>query len=333
MALPPLTHHEILGLVGPFSRAGRRVDLEATNRLERRLVFKPVEHAGDSGAPSGVREDLALESPYAGTFRLTRSLTGPGGLSAVLVAEGPEPGELLALVAATAPATQLRAESGFAIALSHVLEAPAQPGGVARLLLTEGVAEVGGLRLTLRMPAVPRRPADLRLSAPAGDTIELPQDLLAVVGWHWAPLKRLEAGSWGSKLRLRGRGPARSRDAERKLSATARHLAQTLAEPPRRFHERFLVARWGAAVRRTLPVLTAVGVVGVAMLVPVKVVEAHPFVRLLLMNLPLLCIGLSFTLQEMSRIELPPRPRLDPAPAWRRTSEAPVAPALDARPG
>ena len=35
----PLTHHEILGLVEAFSRSGRQVDLTASDRAARRLVF------------------------------------------------------------------------------------------------------------------------------------------------------------------------------------------------------------------------------------------------------------------------------------------------------
>ncbi len=40
--MQPLTHHEIIGIVEPFTRRGRHVDLSASNRLERCLVLKPV---------------------------------------------------------------------------------------------------------------------------------------------------------------------------------------------------------------------------------------------------------------------------------------------------
>lgn len=42
-APPPLSHHEILVLADPFARAGLQVDLAATNRAARTVVFKPVE--------------------------------------------------------------------------------------------------------------------------------------------------------------------------------------------------------------------------------------------------------------------------------------------------
>ena len=40
---PPLTHHDIIALVEPFSRQGRQVDLAGSDRTARKLLFKPVE--------------------------------------------------------------------------------------------------------------------------------------------------------------------------------------------------------------------------------------------------------------------------------------------------
>ena len=72
MTAQPLTHHEILTLVEPFTRRGRHVDLAASDRLERRLVFKTIEHAAPGAADAMVRETLVLEQPKAERFRLTR---------------------------------------------------------------------------------------------------------------------------------------------------------------------------------------------------------------------------------------------------------------------
>ena len=68
MARHPLTHHEILGLIEPFTRRGLHVDLAASNRIERRLLFKPIVHEEvlheDEGAEfAGASEVLQLESP------------------------------------------------------------------------------------------------------------------------------------------------------------------------------------------------------------------------------------------------------------------------------
>jgi len=43
MSVTPLTHHQILSVVEPFSRVSHHVDLAASDRLARKLVFKTVE--------------------------------------------------------------------------------------------------------------------------------------------------------------------------------------------------------------------------------------------------------------------------------------------------
>ena len=325
MSLPPLTHHEILGLVEPFTRGGRRVDLEATDRIERRLAFKPLEHPDPSPAASPLRENLELANPRAGVFRLTRVLTHDCGLQARLVTEGPEPGPLLALVDAIPPHTQFRSGPGYVIALGHRLEAAAVSSGAApaeRLLLTRGDARVGGLTLVMRMPEVRRYPADLELVVARGDPIALPEDLIAVIGWDWARLSPSNNG-WVSKLRLRGKGAEQSRGAEVKLERTVRHLAQTFAEPPRRFHERLVGARWGVAFRRAIPLLTGIGLIVFALSVPRFGFAADSPFRLLVFNITPLLLAAAFCLQEMPRIEIPPLPRPSRAAAWRPAPASP----------
>lgn len=64
--MQPLTHHEIIGIVEPFTRRGRHVDLSASNRLERCLVFKPVAIECATPGPAGLLETLKLENPSDG---------------------------------------------------------------------------------------------------------------------------------------------------------------------------------------------------------------------------------------------------------------------------
>jgi hypothetical protein len=78
-------------------------------------------------------------------------------------------------------------------------------------------------------------------------------------------------------------------------------------------------------------VLTALAVVLVAVFVPFKVVEANPLARLVIMNGSLLLIAMSFTLQELSRLELPRLPRRSTASSWRVT-EATQPPGPEAEP-
>jgi hypothetical protein len=318
MALPPLTHHEILELVGPFTRAGRRVDLEASDRIARKLRFKPVEHAGDVT----LREDLELEHPWRGTYRLTRTLTPTSGLAATLVVEGPDASALLPVVEAVTPAQQFRQGDGFTMAYSHLVDQN-EHGKDAPALLTKAVAQVGHLTATVAMPVVKGLAAEVALVDTTKESIDLPDDLLAVIGWDWAPLIETDEG-WRTKVRLRGSGLKHTRSAQMKIEKTVEHLARTLSDPPARFHERFVTARWWSAVRRSIPVLTCLAIIGAALAMPGESIRENNFPVMAFMNLPLLIIGLSFTLQEGSRIEVPAPPRRSKAPSWRRARSQPL---------
>ena len=56
---PPLSHHDVLTLVAPFSRRGRPIDLAASDRGARKLLFRPVEHPAADGRPA-LRERYAI---------------------------------------------------------------------------------------------------------------------------------------------------------------------------------------------------------------------------------------------------------------------------------
>ena len=77
MTSPPLTHHEILELSEPFVRRGWRVDLAATDRMARRLVFQRRDAAATPGAGPAPAHDepviaLQLEDDAEGGFLLDR---------------------------------------------------------------------------------------------------------------------------------------------------------------------------------------------------------------------------------------------------------------------
>ena len=310
MTTQPLTHHDILGLVEPFARVGRHVDLVASNRLERRLVFKPAEHAAAAPDMGPLKEVLHLDSFGTGTFRLTRTLTHPGGLQATLEAMGPQPAALLAQVDGVAPQRQFRAGPGFLVARSYALEGNAAPA------LRRGVVQADGLSLTMTVSAVRGVSGDIVLAqSTPGDAVALPEDLLAVLGWDWARLIRKPA-HWSSKLRLRGGTVRRTATAEAALDTAAIHLAQTLAEPPSRFHERHVAARRGVVFRRAIPLMTPLLLVITVLALPRFDVESSPL-WVLLYHVPTVCILLSFRLQELPQFEIPPWPRRSDAPSWR----------------
>lgn len=315
MAAPPLSHHEILGLVEPFSRRGRQVDLAASDRLERRLVFR---RAAD--APPAPAETLQLENPSPGTWRLLRTLQLPGGLQAALHTDGPDPGELLARIESVDPASQWRSAAGFELALVQRLVLLPDSAG-PQLQLQRAVLQAGGLTLKLRVPTARGTPAEVDLQAGgSGPVPQLPEDLLAVLGWNFTRL-RPEGGRWSTKLRLRHQEPQRSRWIELQLERTAAHLARTLAEPPARYHERWRLARWGAWFRRAIPLLTFFALAGAAVALPALGFDQHSVARIMIFDGPLILLGLSLCLQEMARFEVPPWPRRLADTHWRAVAQ------------
>jgi hypothetical protein len=329
MERQPLTHHEILSLVAPFTRAGRHVDLAASDRLERQLVFRPREHAAASPAAPALREVLRLECLKRDLYRLSRVTTDTAsGAEASLRVDGSDPASLLASIDAVDPHSQFERGDGYVIALSHDLE-PAR--GRTRQVLTLGEARLDGLTLTMRPSSVAGMPADLELAAAPGDGFDLPEDLLAVLGWAWRRLVRKHDG-WRSLVKLSRFEPARSRDAVAKLRRAAEHLARTLAEPPSRFHDRLLRARWGVTLRRALPLLLGVGVLAASPLLLYLELSDDSLWRMVIFNAPPLLMVAFFSLHEMPRFEIPPPPRRPTADSWRRPAEVPSGvPAVAAR--
>ena len=315
MSAHPLTHHEILGLIGPFTRRGRHLDLPASDRLARRLVFKPIEHADPAIASLTLIEGLQLEQPDDDTYRLTRTLSLPCGLQATLQTDGTDPGELLARIEAVPLQRQFQHGEGYDVALCHRLDATKGGPAAALMVLTRATARIEGLRLAMKVPAVTGIPADIELEAAHGDSVDLPQDLLAVLGWSWARLVRV-GKAWTCSLRLRGSGPDRSRDAETKLERTAQHLARTLSEPPPRFHDQRVAARWGVVVRRSIPLLVTVSLIGLAAAVPSMGLSENSVLRMVIFQSPPLLLGLVFCMRELPQIEIPPWPRRPSQSAW-----------------
>jgi len=345
MSQPPLTHHEILTIVAPFTRSGRQLDMSASDRAARCLRFKERRRPGTEGADAvpgraaEFIEALRLENPDPQHYRLTRTLTDPCGLAAQLEAEGDDPAGLLAAIDAVPAERAFVTGPGFSIAQSHRLTPE------TLLILTGAEARfvglsLGDLRLVLAQPTRlgVRVGFELRGAsggaaaggtaaggAAAGGTLAIPDDLLAVLGRDWSPL-RLDADAWRGSLRLRGKEPGRSRRAEAALTAGARHLAMTFAEPPARFHERRVAARWAVMLRRALPLLACFGLIGAAAAVPRLHLAENSGLRMLIFNAPPILMMLFFCLRELPRIELPPLPRRSRSAQWRLAAAGRVAP-------
>jgi hypothetical protein len=77
MSSAPLTHHQIIELVEPFSRQGLHIDLAASDRLQRRLRFRSIEPAGQPAH----RETLLARAQRARSLhRPAASMTSTGAL-------------------------------------------------------------------------------------------------------------------------------------------------------------------------------------------------------------------------------------------------------------
>jgi len=318
MAPQPLTHHEILRLVEPFSRRGRHVDLAASNRIERCLVFKPIVYA-EQPFCAGASEILRLENPRPEVFRLVRNLTLPGGAAATLWTEGPLPGELLARVEAIPPQRQFQAVEGLQICRSYRLEVTnetkadrSQPMG---MVLTSAEARFKGLTLLLKAETGRGYPAEIELLAQPDGPPDLPDDLLATLGWDWRVLRRRGA-AWTSTLRVPRREPERSRRIEFRLEQAVVHLARTLAEPPRRFHERLVRARWAVAFRRTLPLLSCLALIAATAALTLVPIPQDSMILMMIFNFPPLLLLILFGMRELPRFEIPPLPRPSTASSW-----------------
>jgi hypothetical protein len=124
-------------------------------------------------------------------------------------------------------------------------------------------------------------------------------------------------------LRLRGKEPDRSRDAEVKLTRTVEHLAETLSAPPARYHERLVAARWNVAFRRALPLLIGLGLIFGAPAIQFLELSEGSLIRMLIFHSPPLLMVLFFSMKEMPRIEIPPFPKPLVASAWRDTPSSP----------
>lgn len=319
MSAPPLTHHQIVDLLPPFVRSGRRLDLAASDRTKRQLLFKQVEGFGDTSSALKLTQTLQLDCHAGGSFSLTRVLRRDDGLQASLSASGAQLDALLAQIDAVDPKVHFQVGPGFVLARSWEL-----PTASAAPRFSEGVVQVDGLVMTLRVKDLRGRAGDITLVAATADAPDLPQDLLSVLGWDWSPLTRTRDG-WTAKLRLRGGTPRRTRRCEAMLAVAARHLAQVMGEAPERFHSRHFTARLGVVLRRSIPLATAIGMVLGALSLTRMPVQGNAGLFMLLHYGSIVLLVLSFGLQEEARFEIPPWPRKPKGGSWFKAASSPGA--------
>jgi hypothetical protein len=319
--MEPLTHHEIFRLVEPFSRIGRQVDLASSNRAQRVLVFKPVDLRCELQADANWNDVLRLECPPSGAFLLERKVRHPSGLAARLESRGPQVAELLTLTQSVAAQDLFRESDGYLLAYSYSMntqlsgkpkmaESPFQAMNLRRVEV-----RLNSLTLTLKMPTVQGYPADLVLTS--DDALELPDDLLEVIGRDWGRLLQRRSG-WHTTLEIRGKEPERSRTAESQVELACRHLAKTLAQAPANFHRLHAHARWRIAARRTIPLVSMFALVGGALAVPYLLTDPDSVLRMLILNLPPVLLVIGLCMRDIPSFELPHAPRRMSNSSWHK---------------
>lgn len=238
----PLTHHEILRLVEPFSRRGFKVDLERSDRAARRMEFRVTELAADPDVHPAMRCAMTLEVPATAgrPMRLVRTLTSGKDARATATVEAREASALLDALQALPPARQIRFAPGLILLRSYRFAEPqdrrTDPGSGAAPRLVSAEARVDE-RLTLRFSTESRsvvHPVELELPGPP--PVKLPEDFFAVAGWHWRTLRRVSEHRWQAGVRLPEAEPARTDALERAIGEAVSHCRASFADEPAAFH-------------------------------------------------------------------------------------------------
>jgi hypothetical protein len=299
--------------------------MAASRRAERRLLFKPLEHPPPEEGLPPLREDLALAVSERGNLRLTRTLTPSvqdpqrPPLSAEVTAAGEDPAVLLDQIEGFPLARQFARYEGVLVQRSYRI-VPQDPrrgrrGQTWHSTLTQARARVGDVTLEIDADRSQGMPIQVRLSVPADQRLQIPQDLLSVIGRDWRPVDDY-VSHWRGTIRVAKREPARTGDIEDKMRRTVTHLAETLSRPPALFHGQFRRERWRASFQRAIPLLVGVGMIAATPLVRLLPMGEGSLLRMLVFHAPPLMLIGFFVFSELPRIEIPPLPRQLRQAAW-----------------
>jgi hypothetical protein len=149
---------------------------------------------------------------------------------------------------------------------------------------------------------------EIRFVVKDGCLLHFTEDLLAVLGWGWRPLRQDERGTWWGSLKPPAREPKRTARLEAMLDKTVDHIAQTLATGPGEFHRRHYGSRWRAAFQRLLPSLIGSSLV-VVFVVLVFVLPKTSFTHMIMLDLAIAGIVAMALMDKSYRMEIPPMPR------------------------
>ncbi|MGB5832852.1 MAG: hypothetical protein WBG92_12785 [Thiohalocapsa sp.] len=318
----PLTHHEILALIAPFTRRGRHADLAASDRAERKLAFKPIDHASTGDDEPALRETMALEVEGRDRFRLVRTVAiadGIGaGLASTLTADGADLAAMLDRVESVPVRRQVAVYAGIPLVRGYYVDADApasEAGAFPGPVFVDAKSRIDGMNLACQADRRRGMPVEVKLTAAPGQELRLPEDLIAVLGWRYRPLVHI-ISYWRGTIDVARREPERTPEIEYRLGQTVKHLARTLSESPESYHERYLRARWRVTFQRAIPLLIGLSLLAATPLVRFLDMEGNSILRMLIFHSPPLLLVSFFLMREMPRLEIPPFPRQLHYPAW-----------------
>jgi hypothetical protein len=320
-SLRPLTHHDILRLVGPFTERGWQLDMAASEREERLLRFKVLEHTAEQTDLPVFCERLSVAVSNQENFLMVRELWLSSDTDAesspTLTASGPDAGVLLDQFARVPVTRHFLVLDNVILRRSYKLEPGKQntnrTGTDWTARIVRGTVQFGSIRA--EFDAETRNlPISVRLYPQSGRQLNPPRDLLAVMGRNWRSLQDYP-NHWRSTIKTATREPRRTLDIEQKIEQTVTHLAQTLAQSPTRFHERHRWSRWRASAQSGTAIFLTLGlIVGTLLL---NQVADEALIRVLAFGAPpLMVLMLFFAFDHLPDFEWPRIPRTLKEDSW-----------------
>lgn len=353
MAMPPLSHHDIIKISAPMTRAGFKVNLTRCDRKQHYIEFEASTNSAEKSTTV-----YCLESDEDQKSHLVRVVVHESGLVSTLRASYSDLEHTLKCLATIATSRQLIVNDNFIIANSFVLTSTKPVDETEHALrLNFTCAQVAGMELRADISASGGMPADVRLLASgiaspnlrehlADETIlpldhraalalrqqsmssvindklsNLPEDLLAILGSQWRPL-RFQGDHWKTLLRQLGTGARRSELAEKHVVEAIQHLYETAKRGPAKYHTDFHKARWQVYFRRLQPLMMLFAMLSIMpiawLLVSTGTIGINP---LALSITPLLMVGaIVLTAREVPVMEIPPTPRALTNKPWGTSS-------------
>jgi len=349
MTSPPLTHHDIIKQSAPLTRIGLKVNLRNCDRAARYIEFEAQQADNESvdiihtlEIDEDERQIMCRVAIHkCGLVSVLSAVVDQASVAAAIFEKIPLDRQIsdtgrytVARSFKVSPDTrhendtailQLRFVSAFVNGIQLRIDTstgggmPADvwmlPQGATSTYIRDTLADGGDIPLDHR--SAKRRRNESLASSANRSMPKLPDDILAVLGPQWRPL-RFYGDHWKGVLRQLGKHETRTTKAETYIDTALDHLHTTLLASPLDYQPKHSHARWQVYLRRLQPLMLFIGIL---LLMPISwlfvssgTMSIHP---LALGLTPLLMVGVVvLTAREIPVMEIPPRPDMLSAAAW-----------------